>query len=74
MFLDKSGQLLLGDMGISREFPKSKDEDLTGNVVTRLYRAPEILFGSKRYDESIDSWSLGCTIAEFFLDSKKYFF
>lgn len=72
--MDKNGTLLLGDMGISREFAKSKDEDLTGNVVTRLYRAPEILFGSKRYDESIDAWSLGCTIAEFFLDAKKYFF
>ncbi|EAR91686.1 cyclin-dependent kinase-like Serine/Threonine kinase family protein (macronuclear) [Tetrahymena thermophila SB210] len=74
IFLDKTGKLLLGDMGISRDFPENKDQELTGNTITRLYRPPEILFGCKKYNETVDLWSLGCTIAEFFMDHKKYFF
>lgn len=72
--MDSAGKLIVGDLGISRDFPHSKGDEMTKNIVTRLYRAPEILFGSKHYDESIDSWSLGCTIAEFCLPQKEYFF
>lgn len=36
-------------------------------MTTRHYRAPEIIYGSKHYDESIDIWGLGCTIAELLL-------
>ncbi|EGR30729.1 hypothetical protein IMG5_124960 [Ichthyophthirius multifiliis] len=62
-------------MGISRPFPNSVNEQLTGNMITRLYRPPEILFGSKHYNQSVDMWSFGCTIAELFLSqNKKHFF
>eukprot|EP01064_Diplonema_japonicum_P031493 TRINITY_DN5661_c0_g6_i1.p1 TRINITY_DN5661_c0_g6~~TRINITY_DN5661_c0_g6_i1.p1 ORF type:complete len:622 (+),score=82.55 TRINITY_DN5661_c0_g6_i1:56-1867(+) len=33
-------------------------------VVTRYYRAPEIVFGSKTLDSSMDIWAAGCVIAE----------
>jgi len=36
----------------------------TRNVVTWFYRAPEILYGSTNYDQSIDIWSLGCIFGE----------
>jgi len=36
----------------------------TRNVVTRFYRAPEILYGSTAYGLSIDIWSLGCILGE----------
>jgi len=36
----------------------------THGVASRWYRAPELLYGSTKYDESIDIWSVGCIIAE----------
>lgn len=33
-------------------------------VCTRWYRAPELLYGATRYDESVDVWSFGCVLAE----------
>mmetsp|Transcript_9496 Transcript_9496/g.15032 ORF Transcript_9496/g.15032 Transcript_9496/m.15032 type:complete len:225 (-) Transcript_9496:297-971(-) len=36
---------------------------MTQYVVTRWYRAPEVICSS-RYDEKIDVWSAGCIIAE----------
>ena len=38
--------------------------DMTHAVSTRWYRAPELLYGSKCYDEKVDVWSLGMTLAE----------
>ncbi len=37
---------------------------LSRRVVTRYYRAPELLLGSKTYDSAIDMWSVGCILAE----------
>jgi len=37
---------------------------LTAHVVTRVYRAPEVILCRGRYAQSIDNWSLGCIIAE----------
>jgi serine/threonine protein kinase len=40
---------------------------MSPNVTTRYYRAPEIIYGNKSYDEKIDIWGLGCTLAELVL-------
>jgi len=45
---------------------------LTEYVVTRYYRAPEVMLCSHDYSKSIDIWSAGCTFAE--LLSKNYLF
>jgi len=37
---------------------------LTGHVVTRWYRAPELILLQEDYDDQIDVWSLGCIFAE----------
>jgi|Transcript_63489 mitogen-activated protein kinase 1/3 len=37
---------------------------LTTHVVTRWYRAPEIILLQRNYTESIDVWSTGCIYAE----------
>jgi mitogen-activated protein kinase 1/3 len=39
-------------------------KDLTGHVVTRWYRAPELILLEREYTKAIDVWSLGCVIAE----------
>jgi mitogen-activated protein kinase 15 len=33
-------------------------------IVTRWYRAPEILLGSSVYGPAADMWALGCVFAE----------
>lgn len=38
--------------------------ELTGHVVTRWYRAPEIILLEKDYGPAIDIWSIGCVFAE----------
>ena len=37
---------------------------LTMHVVTRWYRAPELMLGQHEYNEKIDVWSMGCILAE----------
>merc|ERR1719379_1320120 len=37
---------------------------LTGHVVTRWYRAPELILLQEDYTEQIDVWSVGCIFAE----------
>jgi len=41
-----------------------EEEFMTEYVVTRWYRAPEILLGSRDYKKSVDMWSVGCVFAE----------
>jgi len=43
------------------------DADYTEYVVTRWYRAPEIMLGLHRYGAPIDCWSLACIFAEVLL-------
>ena len=37
---------------------------LSGHVVTRWYRAPELILLEREYTKAIDVWSVGCVIAE----------
>lgn len=40
------------------------DLQLTHYVVTRWYRAPELLVNSRHYDGGVDVWAVGCVLAE----------
>ncbi|KAI6648867.1 Serine/threonine-protein kinase PRP4-like [Oopsacas minuta] len=42
-----------------------KDNDITSYLVSRFYRAPEIILGC-RYDCAIDMWSVACTLYELY--------
>ena len=35
--------------------------------MTLWYRAPELLYGEKKYDTKIDMWSVGCIFGELLL-------
>ncbi|KAI5191694.1 cyclin-dependent kinase 7 [Nematocida minor] len=63
ILVGKDGSLKLADFGISVDigFPLRA---LTPNVVTRWYKAPEILLGCTNYTFAIDIWALGCLFAE----------
>jgi mitogen-activated protein kinase 1/3 len=55
---------------MSRKLVKSKDmrknmkRNLTGHVVTRWYRAPELILLEKDYGPAIDVWAIGCIFGE----------
>ena len=36
-------------------------------ICSRYYRAPELIFGATEYSADIDTWSVGCVMAEMFL-------
>lgn len=38
--------------------------NLTREVQTRVYRAPEVILTCRNYDEKIDCWSMGCILGE----------
>jgi len=57
------------DFGLSRIIEEGADgaDGAAGQtlyVVTRWYRAPEVLLGYTHYDAGIDMWSLGCIFGE----------
>ena len=62
----------LCDFGMSRAIQEEENISLTEYVVTRYYRAPEVMLSSHHYSKKIDVWSVGCAFAE--LLSKKFMF
>ncbi|ETO00359.1 hypothetical protein RFI_37087 [Reticulomyxa filosa] len=38
--------------------------DRTEYVMTRPYRAPEVMLSPKQYDSPVDMWAFGCVVAE----------
>jgi len=55
--------LRIADMGLARG-RSAVDEELTDYVVTRWYRAPELLLMPTGYFEAVDLWSVGCMHVE----------
>jgi mitogen-activated protein kinase 1/3 len=50
---------------------RKQKRQLTAHVVTRWYRAPELILVEKQYDEAVDVWSLGCIFAEGFMMNRE---
>ncbi|CAH1758269.1 16935_t:CDS:2 [Entrophospora sp. SA101] len=61
LLIDNTGILKIADFGLSRPV---KNKALTACVVTRWYRAPEILLGERHYTTAIDIWAIGCVFGE----------
>lgn len=66
LLIDNQGILKLADFGLARFFG-SPTRIYTHQVVTRWYRAPELLFGARIYGTGIDIWAVGCILAELML-------
>lgn len=70
LLISSKGILKIADFSLSRLLLSgssnqcTNDGFYTGPVATRRYRAPELLFGSIHYNQSIDMWSVGCILAE----------
>lgn len=66
LLISPTGQLKLADFGLARAFG-GPNEKFTSNVVTRWYRAPELLFGARHYAGGVDIWAAGVIFAELML-------
>lgn len=77
LLIDHNGVLKLADFGLARQYygspPNIKFPGSAGSgakytsvVVTRWYRAPELVLGDKYYTTAVDIWGVGCVFAEFF--------
>lgn len=56
--------LALCDFGLARGIEGTQEEILTEYVVTRWYRAPELLCHCTSYGKPVDIWSVGCIFYE----------
>ena len=72
----KTQQLILADFGSAKEIVFVPSEFISGQlsieksvayIVSRYYRAPELILGQEEYGTNVDMWSAGCIIAEMFL-------
>ena len=54
--------LKICDFGSAKKY--NAEDSSVAYITSRYYRAPELIFGSTKYDFSIDFWSAGCVIAE----------
>ena len=65
ILVNSNCDLKICDLGLSRGVdPDEESRDLTEYVVTRWYRAPEVMLACQRYSRAIDVWSAGCIFAE----------
>ncbi|OVA09930.1 Protein kinase domain [Macleaya cordata] len=62
LLLNANCDLKICDFGLAR--PTSENDFMTEYVVTRWYRAPELLLNSTDYTAAIDVWSVGCIFME----------
>ncbi|CAE7565021.1 erkA [Symbiodinium sp. KB8] len=67
LLVNKNCDIRISDFGLSRMTPgdESETQHMTEHVVTRWYRAPELMLSADgHYTKAIDIWSCGCILAE----------
>ncbi|CAL5192148.1 unnamed protein product [Lathyrus oleraceus] len=62
LLLNENCDLKICDFGLTRT--TSETNFMTEYVVTRWYRAPELLLNCSEYAAAIDVWSVGCILME----------
>lgn len=66
LLISPKGEVKIADFGLARSLG-NVTENLTANVVTIWYRAPELLLGARHYTGAVDVWSVGIIFAELML-------
>ncbi|GAA5842234.1 hypothetical protein JCM11251_006754 [Rhodosporidiobolus azoricus] len=62
MIDEQTGRCVLIDFGSAKVL--KPNEPNVSYTCSRYYRAPELIFGSTQYSNSIDLWSTGCILGE----------
>ncbi|EDO08204.1 protein kinase domain containing protein [Babesia bovis T2Bo] len=57
-------QVKIGDLGLSTIIPARYLTTMTEEVVTLLYRPPELLLGDCKYTTAVDIWSTAASVGE----------
>ena len=65
VLVDERLQLAICDLGNAKHLVLNQPSACY--LGHRYYRAPELIFGSEHYTESIDLWAAGCVLAELIL-------
>jgi len=63
ILVNPKGDIKLADFGLAIGMT-GQSHQLINYVVTRWYRAPELLLDQKNYGPAIDMWSTGCILGE----------
>ncbi|XP_072928921.1 mitogen-activated protein kinase 14A isoform X2 [Hemitrygon akajei] len=58
--VNQNCELKILDFGLARH----TELEMTGYVITRWYRPPEVILNWMHYSYSVDIWSVGCILAE----------
>ncbi|VVT56141.1 uncharacterized protein SAPINGB_P004852 [Magnusiomyces paraingens] len=76
ILIDNWGNLRIADFGLARSYVEPHPVKgsgagkgtrvYTSMVVTRWYRAPELVLGESKYTTSVDMWGVGCVFSEMF--------
>jgi len=67
LLVNNNCDLKICDFGLARVLTSSEEGDTLGHtdyVVTRFYRAPEVVLLPSQYTKSIDMWAVGCILCE----------
>jgi len=65
LLVNANGDLRIADLGLARTVDDAlPKQHLTEYVVTRWYRAPELVAQNSQYDNAVDMWSAGLVVAE----------
>lgn len=66
LLVNRNCDLKICDFGLARVLLTGNEDALgrTDYVVTRWYRAPEIVLLASEYNKSIDLWAVGCILCE----------
>mmetsp|Transcript_10967 Transcript_10967/g.38047 ORF Transcript_10967/g.38047 Transcript_10967/m.38047 type:complete len:337 (+) Transcript_10967:267-1277(+) len=63
VLLTCGGVVKVADFGLAR-LAAAEGGDMSHEVATRWYRAPELLYGARRYGAGVDMWAVGAIVAE----------
>ena len=61
---EKDGFVKICDFGSAKVLDSSMTPLNTPYIVSRYYRAPELIIGASDYSNKIDMWAIGCIFAE----------
>ncbi|XP_076314187.1 cyclin-dependent kinase 20-like isoform X2 [Tachypleus tridentatus] len=64
LLISCTGWLKIADFGLACLLDNNPDKQYSHQVATRWYRAPELLYGARHYNQGVDLWAVGCIFGE----------